>query len=124
MVDRLRGVIWKTEDPRIRAAHRTLLPILLLTMLLTRLAVLLAGVVVPVADTRPVCSTSRLNQQRTDQLMSAELRGHVYRVAPVARSLVTSTTDTSSSIVNVMLSSSIVNVNSALNGSTEMTSSS
>lgn len=36
-----------TEDPRIRASYRILLPILLLTIGLTRLAVLLSELVVP-----------------------------------------------------------------------------
>lgn len=47
VVDRLRGVVRGTEDPRIRATFRILLPILLLTIVLSRLAVFLAGVVVP-----------------------------------------------------------------------------
>jgi len=38
-VDRLRGVVWGTEEPRIRAIYRILIPILLLTIGLTRLAV-------------------------------------------------------------------------------------
>lgn len=47
MADRLRDVVWGTEDPRMRATYRILLPIILLTMLLTRLAFLSARVVVP-----------------------------------------------------------------------------
>ena len=47
VVDRLRGVVWGTEEPRIRAIYRILIPILLLTIGLTRLAVLVPRVVVP-----------------------------------------------------------------------------
>lgn len=44
---RVRGVVWGTNDPRIRAIYRILLPIVILTWVLTRGAVLLAGAVVP-----------------------------------------------------------------------------
>jgi len=44
---RLRRIVWGTEGPRIRAPYRVLLPLLLLTIVLTQLAVLLAGAVVP-----------------------------------------------------------------------------
>ena len=47
VVDRLRSVVWEPEEPRVRAIYRILIPILLLTIGLTRLAVLLSGVVVP-----------------------------------------------------------------------------
>jgi hypothetical protein len=44
---RVRRVVWGIEDPRIRAPYRILLPILLLTIVLTRVAVFFAGIVVP-----------------------------------------------------------------------------
>jgi len=47
VVDRLRGVVWRPEESRVRTIYRILVPILLFTIGLTRLAVLLSGVVVP-----------------------------------------------------------------------------
>ena len=47
VVDRLRGVVWRPEESRVRTIYRILVPILLFTIVLTRLAVLLSGVVVP-----------------------------------------------------------------------------
>lgn len=47
VTDRLRSVVWGAENRRVRAVYRILFPMLLLTMVLSRLAVALAGVVVP-----------------------------------------------------------------------------